>query len=251
MFKDSMLRQCQCTEAYVRTFTIPGLDAEFYQHDVSQAVSEDAYYLYLKAKCGLELETRTWAASSDLEVKYDVLDLGTGNGILLLMLAKDFRNACFTGIEIVKELCDIAIQNFIKLGDYLKEKMQFQIINANYSNLEQVLTNRRFDMILSNPPYYSSGTGKLSSDFIKAVARFEISATLVQLLSCIKSYLAVNGKSFVVFPYSRWNEFEENCRQLNLKINSYDFVDYKNQSFHKDIKNVNYKTKIIYELTHA
>ena len=232
----------------MRSFTIPGLDIEFYQHDTSQPVSEDAYYLYLKSKLSLE------RFNSPFPIPHfpltSILDLGTGNGILLLMLAKDFRNLCFTGIEIVKELCDIAIQNFNKLCAYLKENVHFQIINADYSELGNTL-NKKYDMILSNPPYYPNGTGRLSSDFIKAVAKFELSATLGQLLQSIKDYLTPNGKSFVVFPYLRANEFEENCRRSDLKINSYDFIDYKRQSFHRDIKNVNHKTKIIYELTHA
>ena len=70
----------------MRAFTIPDVDVEFLQHNSSQAVCEDAYYLYLKAVSGILLPTPCPSAggvlpSSTSEISgKKVLDLGTGAG---------------------------------------------------------------------------------------------------------------------------------------------------------------------------
>ena len=243
----------------MRIFTIPGLNVEFLQHSSSQAVCEDAYYLYTKVVSGI-LETTASPLPKDelLPIsnlssrrEYRVLDLGTGNGILLLMLAKDFQDLYYTGIEIIKELCEIAVSNFDKLCEYLNRKLNYRILNADYSGLENILNDEKFDLIISNPPYNSKGTGRMSSDMIKATSKMELTASLGQLLHSIRNYLANEGRSFIIFPFCRSDEFEVCCNSLTLKIKSFVYIDYLTKSYHIDLEKVNSKTKIIYEVIHA
>jgi tRNA1(Val) A37 N6-methylase TrmN6 len=179
------------------------------------------------------------------------LDLGTGNGILLLMMAKDFRDKYYVGIEIIKELCDIAVINFERMSEYLKCGLNYRILNADYAKLDDVLIDEQFDLIVSNPPYYTKGTGRMSTDNIKATARFELTANLMQLLQSVKSYLKYDGKSFIIFPLNRSGEFMAVCRRIGLAINSKEYIDYQTKSFHTDLEKVNSKTKVIYEVVHA
>jgi len=227
----------------MRVFTIPDMDVEFLQHDSSQAVCEDAYYLYLKAVGGILSPTSREGKK--------VLDLGTGNGILLLMLAKDFQDLYYTGIEIIKELCDIAMSNFERMCEYLNQRLVYRILNADYSELDAVLKDEKFDLIVSNPPYYPKGVGRISNDIIKATSKFELTANLMQLLCSVKSYLKQDGKSFIIFPFRRNDEFEACCKTLALGIKSFEYIDYYAKSFHSDLEKVNSKTKIIYEVIHA
>lgn len=224
----------------MKEFSIPGLEINFFQHSASQSVTDDAYLLYLKSLRSLKQKLNNTAKN--------VLDLGSGCGILLLMLAKDFPNLYFTGIDIVNELTLIAIKNFEKLSEYLKTNLVYKFINANYSEWK---TQEKFDLILSNPPYFPTGSGNISPIFEKAVSRFELSATQKDLLKCIKDNLSESGKAFVLYPVFRKKEFEDNCVNYCLNIDSYSFTDYENSSFHSDIKKINKKTKIIFELSNA
>ena len=231
----------------MRVFTIPDMDVEFLQHDSSQAVCEDAYYLYLKVVSGILSPTPNRSVGGGKKV----LDLGTGNGILLLMLAKDFQDLFYTGIEIIKELCDIAVDNFERLCWYLNQRLNYRILNADYSKLGEVLKEEKFDLIVSNPPYYHKGVGRMSSDIIKATSKFELTANLMQLLHSIKSCLKHDGKSFIIFPFRRSDEFEACCKTLALSIRSLEYIDYVAKSFHIDLEKLNSKTKVIYEVIHA
>jgi len=228
----------------MKTFTIPGLEIEFKQHVSSQSVSEDAYYLYLRA-------TKYIKGRSEIATTGKVLDLGTGNGILLLMLAKDFEDMYFTGIEVVKDLCEIAVDNLEKMNKYFSRIINYKIMQANYSNLEEILFDEKYEIIISNPPYFPDKTGRMSTDLIKATSKFELFSTMRQLLQSIKKYLAYDGSSFIIFPFTRNEEFVANCKELSLEINSYDFIDYSTKSFHVDLGKINSKTKIIYEVIHA
>ena len=220
----------------MRTFTIPNINIDFYQHPHSQSVSEDAFNLYLKAKENI------------FSRKVDsVLDLGCGNGILLLMLAKDFHYLALTGVDILKELIDIAKLNFQRLSEYIKKAINFNLIVHDYGKKIEEFQNKKFDLILSNPPYYKKSEGNISPIREKAIARFESTATQNDLLSTIKSYLDINGKSFIVYPFSRKAEFEKNCSDLSLNILSCEIVDYKNKLFDK----LTSKDKLIFEIAHV
>ena len=220
----------------MRTFTIPELNIEFYQHKHSQSVSEDAYNLYLKAK--------EYIINSKAK---KILDLGCGNGIILLMLAKDLQNLAFTGVDILAEMIDIAVINFQKLCDYLNKKINLNFIVADYGKEICDLSETKFDMIVANPPYYPQNTGNISPIPEKAIARFESTATQADLLNTIKKYLAPKGKSFIIYPFSRKKEFEENCSKLALNIIADNAVEYKNKMFDK----LTSKDKIIFEIEHA
>ena len=220
----------------MKTFTIPDINLDFYQHSHSQSVSEDAFNLYLKAK--------EYINSKKVD---NVLDLGCGNGIILLMLAKDFHDLAFTGVDILKELIDIAKLNFRILSESLKEAININLIVHDYGREIKEFAYKKFDLIISNPPYYKKGEGNISPIKEKAIARFESVAGQGDLLATIKTYLASDGKSFIVYPFSRKTEFEKNCCSLSLNILSCENVDYKNKLFDK----LTSKDKLIFEIAHV
>jgi len=225
----------------MKIFTIPGLEIEFIQHRYSQAVSSDTFALYSNARKVLSSYTYL---SEQKKAPLKVMDLGTGNGILLLMLAKEFMDVYYTGIEILKELVDIAKLNLERLSTYLKKKVNYQIINANYNELQgNIPKDSSFDLIISNPPYYPIGDGKVSSVYEKAVSRFELTATMSELLKCIKTYLSVTGKAFVIYPNFRMKDMEKLCNELAL------ICFYKKEASDLDIQCA--KNRIIFEISHA
>lgn len=189
-----------------KVFTIPGINAEFYQSKNSQSVSSDSQILYETVSSYI----RNVSPNHNLKI----LDIGSGNGILLLMLAKEFHSYHYYGIEIIDYLNKIAIQNFNSLQKSLDTSLNYSFICDNYNN--KTLMINKFDIIVSNPPYFPKYSGKISSSYEKAIARFEIEADLKDLINCITNNLHKNGKAFLLYPFTRYEELIFICKAFNL-----------------------------------
>jgi tRNA1(Val) A37 N6-methylase TrmN6 len=200
-----------------KTFVIPGYDVVLQQSENSQAVTDDSNFVYLKAKQLLERDTEEKIKS--------VLDLGTGCGIILLMIAKNYARLTYTGVEIVPHLADMAEDNFRNFTRFIGER-DYEIHNADFCMLDAVLGKRKYDLIVSNPPYYRKGAGKLSSVYEKAVARYEIKCTLIDLFRNVKGHLAEAGILLIIYPLSRKGEVEKVCEELGFEIRSVEVTDY-------------------------
>lgn len=83
-----------------------------------------------------------------------VLDLGTGTGIIPILLCGKTQLDKVVGIEIQKDVYDMAQRN-IKLN---KLEGRFEIINDDILNLENIFQNNSFDVIITNPPYKKKNT---------------------------------------------------------------------------------------------
>ena len=222
----------------MKSFKIPGSDALFYQHDHSQSVSNDTYDLYVQVREYICFNLENNEALNEASL----LDIGTGTGILLLMLAMEFKNMHFTGVEIIKEIADIATTNFENLSKHMDEKIDIEIINTDYCKLSEVFDkNRKFDLIVSNPPYFPKGTGIMSSVYEKAVSRFELAGNLSELLKCIENFLAPEGKAFLIYPVFRAEELRKLCDDLDLMVTTHDY----------GFVQVETKKKLIFEIYHA
>jgi len=250
-------------------FQIPGIEGVFTQSINSQSISQDTNFIYMWAKEILEKKIYSYYIENNLESsmqKRHILDLGTGCGIILLMLAKDFSKLVCTGVEIISDLADIAITNFKTLTQIIGDR-EHQIITANYSDLVKkikdetdyntflqnlnTINNQKFDLIVSNPPYFKKNVGKICKNFEKAISRFEIKSTLFDLINCIKHFLSPNGYSIIIYPLSRKKEVELACLEMQLKIKSFRYTDYTKNTFHYDIAKTNNKTKILFEISHV
>ena len=198
------------------TFTIPGLTENFTQSPFSQLVSEDSYHLYLAVQSRI-----TQLASSD---RLEILDLGTGCGIILLMLAKDWATPFYTGIELLESLTEIATANFRRLIECVGHR-DYALFTADYSHLEHLLPDKKFHLIVSNPPYYPKGMGKLNPVYEKAVARHELVGNMATLLQTIKKFLSPDGRAYVLYPEKRQTEVKRLCHQNQLTIQAEQYVD--------------------------
>ena len=125
-----------------------------------------------------------------------VLDLGTGCGIIPILLAQNTLKTFFLGVEIQKELADIAKKNVLKNG--LKNKIK--IIYQDMKTITAKTIGTDIDFIISNPPYTHKNTGRISCNQQKAIARHEIAITLVKLIKISKQMLKNSGKLALIYP---------------------------------------------------
>ena len=165
-----------------------------------------------------------------------VLDVGTNNGALLVFIINKGGIAC--GIEINKQALEIA-----KLT--LKENnFEATLINQDFKTY---LANERYDVIVSNPPYFSSKEEKQKNqnEHLK-IARHEEMLDLKSLCVSIANNLKEDGKVYLVHRPNRLDDIEKNLNEVGLYINEYQLVyDYRKKeaksvlikaSFNKDLK---------------
>ncbi len=141
------------------------------------------------------------------------LDLGTGCGVILILLAKWGAGLKGYGVEIQEELADLASRN-LRLHA-LDER--FEIVCADLKELPSRLPRASFDWITSNPPYRRLDTGRINPDPQKAVARHELAASLEDVCRVMAFLLRDKGRAFLVYPAGRFAGLVTHLREVGLE----------------------------------
>lgn len=142
-----------------------------------------------------------------------VIDLGTGTGIISILLCKKTQLSKIIGIEIQKEVYELAKRN-IKLNN-LENK--FELINENIKNLEKILEKNSYDAIVTNPPYKKENTGLTNENKLKLISRHEIEANLEDFIQISTKLLKNNGIFYMVHRPERLTDIIESLRKNKLE----------------------------------
>ena len=117
-----------------------------------------------------------------------VLDIGTGTGVISILLSAKTNLEKIWGIEIQEDVADMARRSVIL--NNLENKIE--IINDNIKNIEKYFENNFFDAVVTNPPYQKNNTG-LKSEYEKnLISRHEIKCTLEDIIQ--KSFMVLKDK---------------------------------------------------------
>ena len=168
-----------------------------YQSSTSQGISSDSAFL-------VEIVLK-----EEGELPQRVLDLGSGNGIISLML-KHYRpewEVC--GIEILSSLVQHAENN----SRLCEEDIAF--IEAD---IKDFTSQQPYDLIVSNPPYLPRGKGRISPIYERAIARHDILCELLDIIQCLKRNLADEGRAYFCYLNSRATEIKELAEQENMVL---------------------------------
>ena len=149
-----------------------------------------------------------------------VLDLGTGTGIIPILLCGKTNLKKVIGVEIQEEVYNMAKKS-IKLNN-LENK--FEIINENILNLEKIYKENTFDVITTNPPYKKIDTGILNENKKKIVSRHEITASLEDFLKESKFLLKDKGSLYMVHRPERLVDIIYNMRKYKIEPKIIRFV---------------------------
>jgi len=143
------------------------------------------------------------------------LDIGTGTGLLALMLAQKNPEANILAIEIDKDAAEQATNNI----DSSLWKDQVDLLKADVKDFS---FPEKFDLIISNPPFYEK---ELRSDTDKKnIAHHSENLTLKELLVIIKDHLTKTGLFFLLLPYKRNEEIKKLFKDHDLNISKILFV---------------------------
>jgi tRNA1Val (adenine37-N6)-methyltransferase len=149
-----------------------------------------------------------------------VIDLGTGCGILPLLLSQNAKAHSFVGVEIQKELAELANKN-VRLN-HLEDRVW--ILQKDFRELKEAFPPGSFDVVLSNPPYRKYRTGRVNPAMDKAIARHEITGTLEDLISIASYLLPPKGRCYLIFPALRTVDLLVVLRSQKLEPKRLQFV---------------------------
>ena len=139
------------------------------------------------------------AYHTHLRPEETVLDLGTGCGIVALILAYRNPENTVIGVEIQHELADLARANIRANGMQNRVK----ILSRNMKGLSAVHLPQPVDWVVSNPPYHKTNSGRLNPNRQKAVARHEIEVTLEDIVHTAGKTMRTGGRFLTVYTADR------------------------------------------------
>lgn len=122
------------------------------------------------------------------------LDLGTGTGIIPILLAGKTNGKHFTGLEISATSADMARRS-VAINDL---EQRIRIIQGDIKEAGELFTPASFDVITSNPPYMIGQHGLVNPDIEKAAARHEILCTLDDVVRAAARLVRPGGRFYMV-----------------------------------------------------
>lgn len=141
-----------------------------------------------------------------------ILDIGTGTGALSLMLAQKYDDSKITAVDLNDKAVGLAKFNF-QNANFKNEFTTHlgSVVNCEFSS--------QFDLIVSNPPFFSTSLKSESTE--RNMARHDDTLSFCDLISVASKYLTDDGLFWVVIPFSRQQEFIAIAadQKLNLRIN--------------------------------
>ncbi len=153
--------------------------------------------------------------AKNIKENSDVVDLGTGTGILGLLLCGKTKLRTITGIEIQEDVAKMA-ERSIKLNEL---ENRFKIFNVNINSVfkENLLEKNKFDVVIMNPPYKELGSGITNENKSKLIARHEITATLEDFVKTAAALLKDKGELYIVHKPERTVDIITKLRESKLE----------------------------------
>jgi len=141
-----------------------------------------------------------------------ILDIGTGCGVIPLLLMGRQANLEITALEIQNSLYQSAVEN-VKTNGWSD---CIRVLEGDYRDRTGEWEPESFDWILSNPPYRKMNSGKINPCLEKAIARHELSLTLETLVEVSAPLLKPGGRIALAYPFYRLEEVMNQLRRVQL-----------------------------------
>lgn len=152
--------------------------------------------------------------------KGDLLDIGSGTGILTFSLANLENIDTIYSVEIQENIFNILQENIKNNG--LDDKIK--ALNMDINDF-----NKKVKYIISNPPYYKINSGKLPKTESMKISKFEFKLNMENLFKKVFEILDIDGSFFVIYPIDRIND-------LNKFQKKYNFITKNEEIFGKNKK---------------
>ena len=141
------------------------------------------------------------------------VDLGTGTGIIPILLEAKYEGLHYTGLEIQEEMADMARRSVAL--NHLEEKVS--IVTGDIKEASRLLGAASFDVVTSNPPYMNDSHGLKNPDLPKAIARHEVLCTLEDVVREAARLLRPGGRFYMVHRPHRLIEIITALKEQKLE----------------------------------
>lgn len=142
-----------------------------------------------------------------------VVDLGTGCGIIPLILAYRHPSIAVTGIEIQPQLAQLAADN--AAINHMADRIT--IVCADIRTPKNHLPAGQADIVVCNPPFRQADSGRINPHEERAIARHELTVTLKDILATTKRALRTSGEFVAIYPASRVADMISAMREAGIE----------------------------------
>jgi tRNA1Val (adenine37-N6)-methyltransferase len=142
-----------------------------------------------------------------------IVDLGTGSGVIPIILATKVKSTEIWGVEIQEELAEMAKRN-IEMN-HLQGRVH--IMKGDARKLADRMQSEEFDIVLTNPPYRKIRSGRLNLRREKAIARHEIKGSLPDMAKIAFRLLRPKASFYLVYPAVRLVDLMAFVRESRLE----------------------------------
>ena len=163
--------------------------------------------------------------AKNLKKNGKVVDIGTGTGIISILLSKKSNAEKIYGIEIQKDVANMALRS-VKLNN-LEEKIE--IINRNVKDIFEVIYPNTIDAIVTNPPYMKIGNGAINEEKKKLISRHEVECTLEDIIKVSYKLLKSKGEFYMIHRAERIVDIMYYLRRYKLEPKILRFVHSKTE----------------------
>jgi tRNA1Val (adenine37-N6)-methyltransferase len=177
----------------------------------------------------------------------NILDIGTGTGVIALMMAQKNKKAKIDAIEIDKNAFLQATYNF-SISKWKKR------LTAIHTGLQLFTPEIKYDIIVSNPPFFDEKF--FAKTKARNTARHTGSLDLETLLKLSSNMLKINGFVYLILPFNKENSLKKIAQKNNLFINKITYVKGSLSSKIKRIlvmlsfkQNIIYKNELVIEIS--
>ena len=143
----------------------------------------------------------------------DVIDLGTGTGVVPLLLAAKSKGRSWTGLEIQAEMADMARRS-TELNNVTDS---CHIVQGDLREVKELFKPASFGAVTSNPPYMKESSGLRSESDSVYISRHEVTATLEDVIKAASYLLKTSGSFTMVYRPSRLPEIMEMMVRYRLE----------------------------------
>ncbi|HMG66719.1 MAG TPA: methyltransferase [Chitinophagaceae bacterium] len=179
-------------------------------------------------RCAMKVTTDgclfgAWIASEDKNEEQElknVLDIGTGTGLLGLMYSQKNSHAIIDAVEIDSDAYQQAKEN-IGASPFSE---RIHVINAD---IKKFILTKKYDLIISNPPFYENEI--ISSNEKKNIAHHDSGLVLEEILDIIKANLCPDGVFYLLLPFKRNNDIRQYLKERTLFLSKITLVKQSTQ----------------------